>query len=282
MGGLTGLAGCVSLATIAFLIGVAAMRPPESVVSPADSPVALRTAASPSPFLAASPPQQPRPSSKLAKGRFLVASRDLEDPNFVETVILLLDYSGKSAMGLVINRNTDVRLAELLPEVEGLKNRTETVFAGGPVGRDALMLLVRSREPLEEAKFVFQDVYVTASPNLLEELAAEAGNPRYRAYVGYAGWGAGQLDFEVAMGSWHIVPAQAATVFDSSPAQIWKQLMRSLTMQFASLPLPEAQRRVGRPRVPGKTGIVPAAAPSSRAPVSCYSGELCLGATFRS
>jgi putative transcriptional regulator len=167
-----------------------------------------------------------------------VASRDLEDPNFIETVILLLDYSEKGTMGLILNRTTDVRLSELLPEVEALQSRTETVFAGGPVGRDALMLLVRSREPLEEAKFVFRDVYVTASADLLEELAAEDGNPRYRAFVGYAGWGPGQLDIEIERGSWHIVPGQAATVFDPSPAQIWKQLIRSLSMQFASLRAP--------------------------------------------
>jgi putative transcriptional regulator len=168
-----------------------------------------------------------------------VASRDLEDPNFTETVILLLDYNEKGAMGLVINRDTDVRLSELLPEVNGLRKRTETVFVGGPVGRDSLMLLVRSREPLEGAQFVFRDVYVTASQELLEELAAEASGPRYRAYVGYAGWGAGQLDLEIERGNWHIVPAQTAMVFDPSPAQVWKQLIRSLSVQFAGLSPPE-------------------------------------------
>jgi len=187
------------------------------------------------------PLQRPRSASKPAKGKFLVASRDLADPNFVETVILLLDYNEKGAMGVVINRNADVRLSELLPDLEALRGRTETVFRGGPVGRDSLMILVRSRELLREAQHVFADVYVTSSRELLEELAAEADGPRYRAYVGYAGWGAGQLDFEVETGSWHIVPAQAATVFDPAPAQIWKQLIRSLSMQFARLSLPEAR-----------------------------------------
>ena len=240
MGSLRRPAWRFSLVPIVSLIGALAILLPETVPHSAGSAVALRPTAGASRFSAAAPPQQQRPSSKPAKGTFLVASRDLEDPNFIETVILLLDYSEKGAMGLILNRTTDVLLSELLPEVEALRNRTETVFAGGPVGRDALMLLVRSREPLEEAKFVFRDVYVTASADLLEELAAEAGNPRYRAYVGYAGWGAGQLDFEVETGSWHIVPAQAATVFDPSPAQIWKQLIRSLSMQFASLRAPDA------------------------------------------
>jgi putative transcriptional regulator len=174
-------------------------------------------------------------SSKLARGKFLVAARDLIDPNFVETVILLLAYDRKGAMGLIINRETGVTLSELLPELElGTGDqRDPAVFAGGPVSTNSLLLLVRSAQPIDSAEHVFENVYTSASRELLAELTTRPGLRRYRAYVGYAGWGPGQLEREVETGSWRILPASADTVFDSSPEEVWQRLIRRAAVLFA-------------------------------------------------
>lgn len=174
-------------------------------------------------------------TSKLARGKFLVAARDLIDPNFVESVVLLLAYDSKGAMGLIVNRETGVKLSDLLPELEfetGDQPDPE-VFAGGPVSTNSLLLLVRSAAPIDSAEHVFENIYTSASRELLEELTTRPGLRRYRAYAGYAGWGPGQLEREVETGSWRILPASADTVFDSSPGGVWQKLIRRAAVLFA-------------------------------------------------
>src|SRR6266849_8355944 len=140
-------------------------------------------------------PPQPHPA--LAKGKFLVASRRLGDPNFVETVILLLAYDEKGTIGVVINRPTEARLSTLLSEVKELQKRTDVVYLGGPVGRSQMLILARSNGQVEQSLRVFEDVYTVAGQRMLEQLIHEVGaQAKFRAYLGYAGWGAGQLDFE--------------------------------------------------------------------------------------
>ncbi len=168
-------------------------------------------------------PAQTQNVRSLAKGRLLVADASLRDPNFFETVILLLNYDEEGALGLVINRPTPIRLAKLLPQIPALEGTTETAYLGGPVETGKMFILIRGDESIEETEKVLDGVRVSTSATLLEKLSAgDAG--RFRGYAGYAGWGPGQLDGEVEDGAWHILPANAATVFDPDPAQVWKRL----------------------------------------------------------
>lgn len=180
---------------------------------------------------AAAPPER-----TPARGRFLIAARTLLDPNFGRTVVLLVDYDEKGAMGLIINRPTPVKLARLLPELKPLKQRQETVYLGGPVGRESLLLLIRISRPLDEMRPVCRGVQVSASIKLLERLSKDDELAEdFRGYAGYAGWGPGQLDAEVARGDWLIIPAEAETVFDSDPAQVWETLLKKSDVRFAGL-----------------------------------------------
>lgn len=149
---------------------------------------------------AAAPEVEPRPT--LARGKLLVANERLVDPNFRETVVLLLEYDADGALGVVINRPTDVKLALLLPDVEELRERSETVFLGGPVGRDRMLLLVRTGgDAPEESQRIFDDVFVTASLDVLRRVIRDPGpRDRFRAFVGFAGWAPRQLDDEIARG----------------------------------------------------------------------------------
>jgi putative transcriptional regulator len=168
-----------------------------------------------------------RPQVELSKGKFLVASKQLRDPQFFETVVLLLEYDSKGAMGLVINRPTTVKLSKVLPEIEGLQKRSDTIYLGGPVAKNQLMLLIRTSSPPEGSRLVFKDIYLSSSQTVIEKMVDNPDAPeRFRVYAGYAGWAPGQLDHEVSRGGWHILQADAESVFDKTPSEIWPELIR--------------------------------------------------------
>jgi putative transcriptional regulator len=166
-------------------------------------------------------------------GSFLVASRSLIDPNFDQTVILLLDYNEKGAMGLIINRPTEVRLAEMVSDLEGVEDRPETVWVGGPVAHWQMIVLIRSAATLADTEKVLEDVLFTGSREVLEDVLQN--ETEFRAYAGYAGWGAGQLDHEIDRGSWHVLPGDPEMVFDPTPHELWRELLSRGESQWASL-----------------------------------------------
>jgi putative transcriptional regulator len=179
------------------------------------------------------PPGPSQSQSALGKGKFLVASRRLGDPNFAETVVLLIEYGQSGAMGVVINRPTEAQLSTLLPDVKGLQQRTDTVYLGGPVGRSQMIILVRSHNQPKGSLQVFEDVYTISGQTVLQHIIDEAGtSAKFRAYLGYAGWAPGQLAMEVSQGGWYILPADAATVFDKAAAETWPELIRRSEAQW--------------------------------------------------
>ncbi len=169
-----------------------------------------------------------------AKGRFLTASRSLIDPNFAESVILLLAYDAHGAMGIVVNRPTDVRLASALPDIQELRDRPDRVHLGGPVGGNLMLVLVRSPTLIKPAEKIFADVYVTGSATALRKVLGKGGKTnRLRAYAGHAGWGPGQLDREIARGDWLVTAADAATVFETPASDIWPKLIERFSGEWA-------------------------------------------------
>jgi putative transcriptional regulator len=176
------------------------------------------------------------PAMRPAKGRLLIASHNLVDPNFGQTVIVLLAYDRSGAAGLVINRPTQVQLATVLPQLKELHNRPDVVFLGGPVGRNLMSVLIRSSRPLKSAQPVFDDVYVSGKVDALRRALMRTGkHGGVRACVGYAGWGPGQLDNEIARGDWHVAEADARVVFDTNPAEIWDKLIQRVSGEWARL-----------------------------------------------
>ena len=180
--------------------------------------------------------QQPRLGPKPARGKFLVASRQLLDPNFSQTVVLLIDYQEHGAMGLIINRPSELKLSEALPEIEELQQRPDTIYLGGPVARNQLLLLIRTSSPPEGSHQVFADIYVSSSQTVIERMIKDSKvEERFRLYAGYAGWGAGQLDSEIAMGGWHVMQADVETVFDRSASEVWPDLIYRSSAQWVRL-----------------------------------------------
>ena len=189
------------------------------------------------PTQAFAPTPQHRATMRPAKGRFLVAVRELRDPNFSQTIILLTKYGEDGAMGLIVNRSTNIRLGGILA-LEGVEERTETIYIGGPVERSAILLLARSKTPPEKSESIFGDVYLSANRALLERyIAGPEGDESFRLYSGCSGWAAGQLDFEMERGSWHVFPADADTVFSTRPSKVWERWIERTEVRFAMHPV---------------------------------------------
>src|SRR5581483_2112201 len=161
---------------------------------------------------------------RLGVGKLLLAAAELGDPNFAKTVILIVDYDPeKGTSGLVINHRSEVPLAKVFPDVKTAAS--DPVYQGGPVEPTAAQALLRSATRPESATRVFGDLCVTGSKELIEKCVAAAAAPSsFRLYVGYGGWGPGQLEHEVELGAWDVLNGRAAIVFDNDTDTLWKRL----------------------------------------------------------
>ena len=99
-----------------------------------------------------------------------------------------------------------------------------------------ILALLKSSSPPDEAKHVFGDVYLVSTKTALEKtLASSVGPNAFHVYVGYAGWGPGQLEREVDLGGWHIFAADAANVFHADPDSVWKRMIQRTETQIARM-----------------------------------------------
>ena len=175
---------------------------------------------------------QAKSEKELAQGKFLVAGRRLMDPNFRETVVLLLRYGPDGAIGLVINRPVGIKLSTVLPDMKGLERSKETLYLGGPVEPARVLLLVRSAKPPEASMPVFGDVYLSSSPKVLQRLIKKpVKEERFQIYAGYAGWAPKQLESECDRGHWHVMKADAETLFDKKSSEIWQELIDRISVK---------------------------------------------------
>ncbi|MGI9329444.1 MAG: YqgE/AlgH family protein [Gammaproteobacteria bacterium] len=174
-----------------------------------------------------------------AAGQFLIASRDLQGETFRKTVILLLDYSETGAMGLIVNRQTELTRADLLANGESEGTYTGKVYLGGPVETDSLRVLQRTTQPPENSLEVLDGMHmISINETRLVNLAGDEKTLRF--YLGYSGWGPGQLDKEIARGSWHLAPATVEMVFARDPRDTWQQLVPA--EQFLVLAAPAGNK----------------------------------------
>ena len=188
------------------------------------------------------------PGDDLARGMFLIAGRGLVDPNFSKSVVLLLEYDAGGALGLIVNRPTDVPLSDLLPDVEELEEREDIVYLGGPVSKNHIMVLMRSDQHPPQAGRVFADTYVSSSMETLKQaLSMNRDGGAIRAFVGYAGWGPGQLDQELLRGDWYVSPGSEAVVFERASEDIWPELIEKHSGQWVRDALPRLQMASARP-----------------------------------
>jgi putative AlgH/UPF0301 family transcriptional regulator len=181
----------------------------------------------------------------LGVGKLLVASRDLGDPNFARTVVLLVHYDENGVVGLVLNRRTDIPLSRVL-DLEAAKDRSDPVYLGGPVGSSSALALFQPLTTIDKAEKIFGGVYLISDKLQFEQIILARPDSRvFHVYVGYAGWTPDQLRAEVQLGAWFIFPADTGTVFNSDPDSLWQQMIQKTELRLATTePLAEISQPV--------------------------------------
>lgn len=168
------------------------------------------------------------PAEDPGTGRLVVATAGLVDPNFARTVVLLLDHDDDGSLGVVLNRPSPVPVATVLPTWADSVGEPAVLFEGGPVSPDAALAVacvpqVEGTEPLGFRR-LFGTVGIVDLDTPVEVLAPAVTD--LRIFAGYAGWGAGQLEVEIAEGSWVVVESAVHDVFSTSPGELWAHVLR--------------------------------------------------------
>jgi putative transcriptional regulator len=166
----------------------------------------------------------------------LLSMPQMQDPNFARTVVLLCDFRPEGAFGLVLNRPTDMAANEMVrlepPLVGGNDLR---LYIGGPVQPERGWILVPEAPDDPEFRTIQDGLYLSASPLLLRQVLERRPAPRARVLAGYAGWGPGQLDDELAQSAWLIGDVHIDLVFDVDPSIMWETAIRRLGADPAAL-----------------------------------------------
>lgn len=165
--------------------------------------------------------QQEFSPASLEKGVFLVASPSLSDPNFYQTVLLIIAHGQGGTVGLILNRPTNVLLSEVLPDFTVLKRTPYRLFAGGPVNQTQLVLLFRLTRVLPDTRQIVGQIYVGTLGAMERIITQRKPTETFRAFSGFAGWAPGQLEHEMLEGAWGILPSDALSIFDKDPATLW-------------------------------------------------------------
>jgi putative transcriptional regulator len=170
----------------------------------------------------------------LRAGRLLVAAPVLHDPNFFRTVVLLIDHDEHGALGLVLNRPGDLAASEVVPRLAPLLADDAVLYVGGPVQQDGVIGLAEYRDPaVSGAQPIVGAVGVLDAEVEPEELGG--GVAQVRAFQGYAGWGPGQLEAELAEEAWILAPAHPGDAFDDEPATLWRRALERRGGRFAMI-----------------------------------------------
>jgi putative transcriptional regulator len=166
----------------------------------------------------------------------------LRDRNFSRSVVLLCEHGTDGALGFVVNRPTDVRAADAVsldPPAHG--DSGLTLWTGGPVEPQRGFLLLGDDPGVEDSQVISDGIHLTASVavlrRLIESEPTQLARQRCRLLLGYAGWGPGQLDSELAASAWLTAPIDAALVFETQADQMWERAIRSLGVDPMALAL---------------------------------------------
>jgi len=168
-------------------------------------------------------------TGKPGPGMFLVAKRALDGTHFGQSVVYLVEHGEDGTLGLIVNRSRDISLSEAVPDIEDKQATAHALYYGGPVGLPMILMLVRSESATVGMAHVVDDVYISSDRRVLDEvLAAKKPDSELRFYIGHSGWAAGQLDFELVRGDWHVVAAGTEAIFSGETDLLWNRLIERL------------------------------------------------------
>ncbi len=165
------------------------------------------------------------------RGQLLVASPALVDPNFRRAVVLVAEHGEDGAMGVVLNRPSEIRVSDALPGLLTVIADDEPVFRGGPVGPEGVVVLARFSEPGRAVAPIAPDVGFVGAHEEVDDLAGVVR--RARAFAGHAGWGPGQLDAELRDDGWILAEAEPDDLFTEDPEALWRRVLERKGGRYA-------------------------------------------------
>src|SRR5262245_38639908 len=175
-------------------------------------------------------------AAEVANGIFLIAKREMTDPRFQESVVLVTQPPQGGPFGVIINRPLDLPLSEVFPDQATMKGKKDVLYFGGPVARDGLMFLVRTSQPPARSVHVLKDVYFTGNVKWIEAFIQRPNSTQgLRVFSGYSGWAPGQLQNEMQRGDWHVLPADADIICHKDHTRVWPELIERASSRPTSL-----------------------------------------------
>lgn len=177
-----------------------------------------------------------------AQGDLLVASTDMADPNFTQSVLLLLRHNESGTIGVLINRPTNLAPGDVFEDLDELTGYGGNLYYGGPVLPTRLLLLLRDPPArLREGPAVVADIYVSGDPGVIGAVGNwDSNDANLRFYAGHTAWEPGQLDQEIADGRWTVLPDRADLVFAREPLELWQRAIAAGGEVVVSLGQPTA------------------------------------------
>jgi putative transcriptional regulator len=170
---------------------------------------------------------------------FLIAMPAMADPNFARTLTYVAEHNDQGALGIIVNRPTDMNLATLFERVdvalEAHGFADQPVYFGGPVQTDRGFVLHRPAGEWHSTLRVNDEVALTSSRDILQAMGSRGEPAEVLITLGYAGWAAGQLEQELADNAWLTVPADMSIVFELPPEERLAAAMQKLGFDFANL-----------------------------------------------
>lgn len=171
--------------------------------------------------------------SKSLRGHCLVAAKSLRDPNFHKTVVLILEHTEQGATGLIVNRPSPIKVAHALSGHFNLPEMDDFCFEGGPVEPTALLMLHNADAFQDTDASPIPGLYIGGSADSFEHVllncgATGADHPLFRVFMGYSGWGSGQLEGEIDRGDWMVHPGCCDLLFRSDPYDIYERVLQKI------------------------------------------------------
>jgi len=177
-------------------------------------------------ILTAEPSWAATPRTSLAKGVFLIATHQLSDSSFSHAVVYITEYSPEGSYGLIVNRPTEIPLAEAVGEYGKPHHPKDVLYFGGPMHAQYMFVLTRTHDQ-KDASFVSQGVFFAAGMDAIERIVKPSyANDTSRTYGGFYSWGAEQLKEEVDRGDWLVAPENANIIFSTHPDKLWEELVK--------------------------------------------------------
>lgn len=174
-------------------------------------------------------------NSELAEGslrnHFLIAMPSLTESSFAHSIVYVCEHNADGALGFVINQVLDIELDEIFEQLELPRtpdSRDQTVLCGGPLQPENGFILHTSDKVYDSSIKVSDDIHLTASKNILTDMAIDNGPNKTVVALGYAGWSSGQLEAEIAENAWLTVPADPSIIFDIPCEQRWSSISNYL------------------------------------------------------